>query len=126
MADFGRRKGEDALLVALAGGRTVREAARAAGIGERTARRRLAEPGFARRVAALQAQMIEQALGRSVKSMSAAADTLRKLLRAQSESVRLGAARALLELPVKLRDSVELEQRLAALEERLAAKERKP
>jgi hypothetical protein len=38
------------------------------------------------------------------------------LLRAKSRSVRLGAARAILELGTKLRESVELEQRIAALE----------
>jgi hypothetical protein len=122
MADIGRRKGDSALLVALAGGRTVRAAARAAGIGERTARRRLADPAFRARVAEMRADMVERALGRAARGMSAAADTLRRLLRADKESVRLGAARALLELTVKLRESVELEQRLCALEERLNRK----
>jgi hypothetical protein len=121
MAEIGRRKGDVALLVALAGGRTVREAARAAGIGERTATRRLADPAFRRRLAELRAEMVEQALGRAAKAMSAAADTLRKLLQAQRESVRLGAARALLELTPRLRESVELEQRLLALEAKMAA-----
>ncbi len=50
--------------------------------------------------------------------MADAAAKLRELLTAESESVRLGAARALLELGTKLRDSVELEARLAALEQR--------
>jgi hypothetical protein len=123
MADNGRRKrrkGEAALLLALAGGRTVRAAARAAGVGERTAARRLADPAFRRQVAELRAEMVERALGRAARGMSAAADTLRQLLRAEKESVRLGAARALLELTVRLREGVELEQRLRALEERAA------
>jgi hypothetical protein len=38
------------------------------------------------------------------------------LLTAQSESVRLGAARSILELGSKLRDNVEFGERLAALE----------
>jgi hypothetical protein len=120
MADIGRRKGDAALLLALASGRTVRAAARAAGIGERTATRRLADPAFRRRVSELRAEMVERALGRAAWGMRAAADTLRQLLRAEKESVRLGAARALLELTVKLRESVELEQRLRAVEERAA------
>src|SRR5262249_25583469 len=49
-----------------------------------------------------------------------AADVLRQLLAAQSEAVRLGAARALLDLAVKLRAAVEIDQRLQALEERLS------
>jgi hypothetical protein len=44
--------------------------------------------------------------------MTSAADTLRGLLdAANSGTVRLGAARALLELGPKLRESVELEER---------------
>jgi hypothetical protein len=117
MAEIGRRKGDAALLVALPEGQTVRAAARAAGIGERTATRRLADPAFRRRVADLRADMVERALGRAARGMSAAAVTLRQLLRAEKESVRLGAARALLALTVKLRESVEQEQRLRALEE---------
>jgi hypothetical protein len=53
-------------------------------------------------------------------SMSEAADVLRDLLGAGSESVRLGAARSLLELGVRLRESVELEERLQALEDQLS------
>jgi hypothetical protein len=49
--------------------------------------------------------------------MAEAADVLRQLLDAQTPpAVRLGACRALLELAVKLRESVELEERVAALE----------
>jgi hypothetical protein len=48
--------------------------------------------------------------------MADAAAKLRELLTAESETVRLGAARALLELGVKLREGVELEQRVADLE----------
>jgi hypothetical protein len=56
--------------------------------------------------------------------MARAAGTLAKLLDAEKESVRLGAARALLELGVKLRESVELEQRLAALEQRMSSQDK--
>jgi hypothetical protein len=116
MTENGRRKGETALLLALAGGQTVRDAARAAGIGERTAGRRLADPAFRLRVSAARAEMVAQALGRLAGAMTEAADTLRQLLGAEAESVRLSAARTILELGNRLRESVELEERLAALE----------
>jgi hypothetical protein len=116
MADNGRRKRDDALAVALAAGQTLRDAAAAAGIGERTATRRWADPDFRRRVAELRADMVSRATGRMGDGMAEAADVLRALLKADSQSVRLGACRAMLELGVKLRDSVELEQRIAALE----------
>jgi len=66
-----------------------------------------------------QAEMVGRALGKMADGMADAADRLRQLLAAESESVRLGACRALLELGVKLRESVELEQRLADVEARL-------
>jgi hypothetical protein len=116
MADIGRRKGETALALALAGGQTVRDAAAAAGLGERTATRRVADPEFRLRVAELRAEMVARATGQLADGMAAAVATLRRLLDAKSESIQLGAARTLLELGQKLRESVELEGRLAAVE----------
>jgi hypothetical protein len=92
MAEIGRRKRDDALLLALASGQTVRDAARSAGIGERTAGRRTADPDFRRRVAELRAELIGRALGKMADGMTAAADTLRTLLAAAADSVKLGAA----------------------------------
>ncbi len=61
--------------------------------------------------------MFEQALGAVASAGVTAAQTLRDLLRASSESVRLGAARSVLELGSRLRESVELEERLSRLEQ---------
>ncbi len=120
MAENGRRKGDAALLLALASGETVREAARLAGIGERTATRRLADADFRRRVAELRGEMVSRAVGRLADGSTEAVAALRKLLDAGTPpAVRLGAARAILELGTKLRESVELEQRLADLERRI-------
>ena len=119
MAENGRLKGDDNLLLAMAEGRTVREAAIAAGLGERTATRRLADPNFRRRVVEARAEMVARALGKMADGMAEAADTLRQLLRAEGESVRLGAARSILELGNKLRESVEVEARLQAIERQL-------
>jgi hypothetical protein len=63
--------------------------------------------------------MVERALGKMTDGMTEAADTLRSLLHAEAESVRLGAARSILELSNKLREAVEVETRLAELERRL-------
>jgi hypothetical protein len=120
MADFGRRKRDDALAVALAAGQTLRDGAAAAGVGERTACRRWADPAFRWRVGELRADMVSRATGMMGDGMAEAADVLRALLKAKSESVRLGACQAMLELGVKLRESVELEERLTALEARIA------
>jgi HEAT repeat protein len=117
MAGNGRKNG-DALALALAAGDTVIEAGGKAAVSERTVYRRLADPTFRRQVQAFRGEMMGRAPGRMANGMSEAADVLRSLLAAQSEAVRLGAARSLLEIGWKLRESVELESRLPALENR--------
>jgi hypothetical protein len=120
MADNGRRKGDAALLlVALAAGETIRDAASLAGIGERTATRRIADPAFRRQITELRAEMVQRALGKLADAATDAARTLRGLLAAESESVQLGAARSILELGNKLREVVEMEQRIEELERRM-------
>jgi hypothetical protein len=116
VAHRGRRNADEALALAVASGQTLREAAAAAGVGERTATRRWADPAFRRRVGELRGEMVSKALGRMADGMADAADKLRALLAAAPPTVQLGAARALLELGVKLRESVELEERVADLE----------
>jgi hypothetical protein len=117
MAEIGRKKA-DALALALAAGDSITEAAGKAAVSERTAYRRLADPAFCQRIQILRGEMIGRALGRMADAMTDAADVLRGLLRAEAESVRLGAARSLLDLGIKVREAVELEARLAALEAR--------
>jgi hypothetical protein len=56
--------------------------------------------------------------------MAEAANILHQLLTAESESVRLGAARSVLELGVRLRESVELEEQIRELVERVSAREK--
>jgi hypothetical protein len=125
MAGNGRRNADEALAVAIASGRTLRDAAAGAGVSERTARRRHEDTAFRARVVELRGAMLQQSLGRMAGGMAEAADVLRGLLKADSESVRLGACRAMLELGVKLRETVDHAERLQALEARLDAGERK-
>jgi hypothetical protein len=111
---------QEAAAVSLASGATIEVAARESGAGVRTVKTWLsALPAFGRRVQELRAEMTSRALGRLVDSMASAADTLGFLCRkGKSEMIRLGAARAVLELGNKLRETVELEQRIIALENR--------
>ena len=114
---------QDAVALALASGATLREAAQRTSAGERTIKTwTAANPQFVRRVAELRAEMTSRALGRLVEGMSFAADTLRKLLTAKSEMVRLGAARSVIELGTRVREIVELEERITALETRAPRK----
>jgi len=109
---------QEAAALALAAGQTLCGAARQSGAGERTIKTWTATvPAFGRRVAELRSEMTARALGRLADGMASAADTLGFLSRkGKSEMVRLSAARAILELGNKLREAVELEARIAALE----------
>jgi hypothetical protein len=109
---------QEAAALALASGYSLGQAARKSGAGARTIRTWTAEvPAFVRRVSELRGEMTSQALGRLVEAMTSAADTLGFLSRkGKSETVRLGAARAVIEMGQKLRETVELEDRIAALE----------
>ena len=114
----GSRKNADSVLVAaLASGSTVEDAARLADVNPSTVWRRKRDPDFVSLVAQARAEMTSRALGRLADGMTEAADCLRALLTARSDMARLGAARALIELGVKLRESIELEARITALEQ---------
>jgi hypothetical protein len=115
-----RRKADAELLLALACGATPEHAAQKTGFGLRTVYRRLAEPDFRARVDAVRAEMVRRVAGLltaagigSIKTFSTLQES------AVSEAVRLGAARAIIELGCKVRESVELTERLAAVEAQL-------
>jgi transposase len=116
VAGNGNRKGDAALITALAAGHSIKEAAKIAGVGERTAHRRLDDPAFKERVSEMRTEFLSEAVGRLSDATTEAAKTLRSLLESKSDSVRLSAARSILEFAPKLRETVELERRLAALE----------
>jgi hypothetical protein len=116
MADDGRPAGDDELILALAAGATVKDAAGQAGIGERTAYRRLADADFRRAVSEARGRLFDNALGRLANIASKAADTLDRLMDSDKPSVSLGAAKAALELGPRLRELTELEERLTRLE----------
>jgi len=115
-----RRKAEAELALALACGASPEGAAHKAGVSPRTVYRRLAEPAFRARVEEARAEMVRRAAGMLTAAGLASVKTFTTLQEsAASEAVRLGAARAVLELGCKLRDSAEVLGRLAALEGRL-------
>jgi len=126
MAGHDRFRGDFLLGNALAGGATVAEAAQQAGMSERTAYRWLNKPEFRRRVARIQQTMARRAVARLSDGMVEAAAALRELLSVDDPAVRLRAARALLDLGPRLRDSVELESRLVDLEQQRALEQDVP
>jgi hypothetical protein len=117
MARGGRKAADERLLQARACGATVEVAARAVGVSEATAYRRLRDPDFEQRLQVLRDDMVQRTSGTLT---AAAGEGVKALLALVKEgtppAVRLGAARALIELGLKVRAQAELEQRIAALE----------
>ena len=105
------------MMLALACGATVESAARKASVSERTIYRRLKDPGFQRDLAKLQSEMVQRATAMLTASTLESAKTLLSLQDpSMPPAVRLGAARAVVDFGVKMRQLVELEERLAAME----------
>lgn len=121
MSQQGRRRADDNLVLALACGATVENAARQAGVSEMTVYRRLREPDFQAKITAQKHEMVE----RTANMLTAAAlESVKTLLdlqgKSQPASVRHSAARTIIEFGVKLRENAELFARVAALEQQLA------
>jgi hypothetical protein len=117
-----RKKSADALLLALACGASVESAARKVGVSERTVYRRLADPAVQQQLLALRADMVQRSTGMLTAAGLEAVKTLVDLLNgSQPAAVRLGAARTIVELGLKLRDATDLAERVTALEQQLPA-----
>ena len=105
-------------LIALAAGATIADAARQAGCSTRTISRWLDDPGFVSRVDAERSAIIGQATSKLGSAAGKAVEVLAELLGDELPTVRLSAARAVLDSLLKLRQECEVERRLAALEQR--------
>ena len=118
------KRTEPQLIVLLAAGRTVRSAAKTCAMSERTIQRRLQDPDFQKRVAKARVDITARATAALADGASAAVRQLRRLLKAKSESVQLGACRAFLEFGLEAEPAMDLEQRVASLERRRYGHER--
>jgi hypothetical protein len=122
MADNGRRK---AAALSLAAGKTIRDTATELGIGERTIGRWLNDAGFRAMVEHLRGEMFARAVGRLADLQVKAVEALASLLDSPAPLVKLQAAKAIINDGVKLREHLDLAERLAVIEERLAAREQR-
>jgi soluble lytic murein transglycosylase-like protein len=112
----GVRGSEQLLAVALAGGDTVADAARTAGMSATTAYRRAADPEFRRRVEAIRREIVDQALGKLTANATQAADAFTALLGSENEQIKLAAARCILDYRSRLKADGELQERVEHLE----------
>ena len=120
VAESQRKKNEDALLLALACGATVESAARQCDLCERTIYRRLRDREFRIQLHRVRADMV----ARTAAMLTAAGlESVRTLLELQKgtspAAIRLGAARAILEIGLKLREAVDLQLQIDELEGRV-------
>jgi transposase len=123
MATKNKTEVETILITLLAKGATVAQAARQAGVSERTVYRRRQQPDFQARIDAIQdetllrvADLITKAAQEGIHSLVALQQD-----RATPPSVRRAAARDILDLGPRLREAANLEKRLAALENSVVA-----
>lgn len=117
-----RKKNDDALVLALACGATVEAAARQCDLSERTVYKRLQEPEFQQRVKQVRSDMVRRSAGlRSAASGEAVRTLLALMKESAPPATRLGAAKAVLEVGLKIRELADLEAELRELEEKVAA-----
>jgi hypothetical protein len=118
----GRRNADHLFLTALACGATIENAANSAGISQSTAYRRLKDPEFQKQLRETKAEMVRRTADMLTAVSGEAVQALRALVKETTHpSTRLGAARAILELGMRQRESAELHERIEGLEKRLAA-----
>jgi hypothetical protein len=112
-----RDQGEEALITALLQGKTIPEAAEAAGVSPRTVNRRLADPGFVRQLQAARQRVLTRAVNVLLEGTVGAAVTLRFLAtNAEQEAIRLAAARSVLDYALRGVETVDLAEQVRALQ----------
>jgi hypothetical protein len=118
-----KQQSEEALVLALASGAMVEDAAERCGIDVKAVRRKVAAPKFRERVRAARAELTERTCGLLTAAGVEAVQVLSRLMAGGPPAVRLSAAKAVLDLGVKLREVVDLATQVADLERRVDERE---
>ncbi|WP_435272199.1 hypothetical protein [Streptomyces parvulus] len=105
-----------AAILALARGATSEDAAREAGVSGRTVRRWAEDPDFQAQVRDARTEMLQYAVGQLAAGAIEAVTTLREALKDSDGRNRVQAAKTLLDATLALRESLDLEERIAAIE----------
>jgi hypothetical protein len=113
------------LALAVAAGKRIARWAKDHDVAPRTAYTWTKRPGFQKAVARLRRRVLDRAVGQLSRAAAANAAQINTLAaNAQSEAVRLAAARAALADLAAIQKHLDLESRLALLEERFHAQSR--
>jgi hypothetical protein len=113
-------------ITALLSERTGRDAAKKAGVSEKTLYGWLADPAFRAALRSAEAEVLDTVTRRLGVGQALALDTLEKLIQsARHESTKLTACVSWLNMFVKYRDMKDIDERLTALEAKAANHEQK-
>jgi hypothetical protein len=104
--------------IALAGGATFAETAKQVKISERQIYNWMCNQEFRLYVDKLRSGMVNEALGMLTRAATESARTMVELLKDKESSIRLRAAQAVIHTIARLREHIEFERRIAALEAR--------
>ena len=114
-----RSRTEEQLIAALLTHPSIEAAAESVGISPVTAWRWMKDQAFAARCREARREVMRHTMGRLQEASQEAVDCLRKLQRAgKSESVRIAAARTILDHAMQAVELEDVQQRLDALEQR--------
>lgn len=117
------KKRQDSRLLAielLAKGACHRDAASGAGVDKRTIQRWLEEPEFRDDITKFRTELLTSAAGMLCSAANNAVKVLDDLLKDGSSAIKLGAARAILDSVIRVRELTVVEGRVAELEQKLA------
>ena len=122
MSAGGRHNADSLLATRLAAGDRIISAAKAAKLSESTAHRRLKDPAFRGEVDRLRSEMVARTIGRIADGAGEAAEVLRKLLKSRTATIRLSAARSVLEFMIRTEELYTLVKRLDDIERRMTTR----
>ncbi|WP_405698206.1 hypothetical protein OHA99_26740 [Streptomyces coelicoflavus] len=105
-----------AAVLALAQGHTTGQAAKTAGVSSRTILRWLEDDDFRQEISETRTELLRAAVGRLAAAATLAVDTLMDALTTEKGQARVQAAKVILESTMALRESLDLEERIAAIE----------
>jgi hypothetical protein len=115
------REAQDEIIVTcLAEGMSLPATGAAAGCTSRTVSRRLEDPDFTARVSRRRGERVAQVTGTLTSMSDDALEVLRSAMAEGTTAEKLRAAHLTLTMMIKLRHDTEIEDRLAAVEDRLA------
>lgn len=114
---------QEKILTALLSTPSLEAAASVVGCTRQTLYRHMADPQFDKAYREARARLLDGALCQLEASAGLAIETLREIMQDQSAqaAARVGAARAVLESLLRVRETVQIEERLAELERRADA-----